>query len=215
MLCDQKFTFFIGTIFIIRTVLFHHVVCKHLADRYNYVCVDQTGHGTVMNHLPVVLGYPVQEMKAFVTKWMTAANWFNSFPHLNKMAAISQTIFSDAFSLMKSFVFRLKFHWRLFLRVPIDNNPALVWIMAWRRIGDETWFETIHPIHLLRGLLMVKPATFFEEKHEKRKYASIKQNVVDSFWKKNETWKDEITPNFIYASRYRNIIGISLVTGKT
>ena len=30
---------------------------------------------------------------------------------LDKMAAISQTIFSDAFSLMKNFVFCLKFHW--------------------------------------------------------------------------------------------------------
>ena len=34
----------------------------------------------------------------------------------DKMAAISQTIFSDAFSLMKSFLFWLKFHWSLFLR---------------------------------------------------------------------------------------------------
>ena len=36
---------------------------------------------------------------------------------LTKMAAISQTISSDAFSWMKSFVFRLPFHWRLFLWV--------------------------------------------------------------------------------------------------
>ena len=34
---------------------------------------------------------------------------------LDKMDAISQTIFSDAFSWMKSFVFRLKFHWSLCL----------------------------------------------------------------------------------------------------
>ena len=37
--------------------------------------------------------------------------------HLDKMDAISQTIFSDAFSWMKSFVFWLKFHWSLLLRV--------------------------------------------------------------------------------------------------
>ena len=36
----------------------------------------------------------------------------------NKMAAISQT-FSNAFSLMKMFRFRLKFHWNLFLLVPL------------------------------------------------------------------------------------------------
>ena len=33
---------------------------------------------------------------------------------LDKMAAISQTIFSNAFSWIKNLVFWLKFHWRLF-----------------------------------------------------------------------------------------------------
>ena len=36
---------------------------------------------------------------------------------LNKMAVISQTIYSDAFSWMKSFVLWSKFRWSLFLRV--------------------------------------------------------------------------------------------------
>ena len=35
----------------------------------------------------------------------------------DKMAAVSQTTFSNAFSWMKIFEFRLKFHWSLFLRV--------------------------------------------------------------------------------------------------
>ena len=38
---------------------------------------------------------------------------------LDKMAAILQTIFSGAFSWMKSFVFWLKFHQSLFLRVQL------------------------------------------------------------------------------------------------
>ena len=37
----------------------------------------------------------------------------------NKMVAISQTIFSDPFSWMKSFVFWLKFHWNLFRRTQL------------------------------------------------------------------------------------------------
>ena len=37
----------------------------------------------------------------------------------DKMAANSQTIFSDAFSWMKSSVFSLKFHWSLLLRVQL------------------------------------------------------------------------------------------------
>ena len=48
-------------------------------------------------------------------------NKWNGLTHLplDKMAAISQTIFSDAFSWMKSFLFWLKFHWSLFLRVQL------------------------------------------------------------------------------------------------
>ena len=34
----------------------------------------------------------------------------------DKMAAVSQTMFSNAFSWMKMYAFRLKFHWSLFLR---------------------------------------------------------------------------------------------------
>ena len=57
---------------------------------------------------------------------------------LDKMAAISQTISSDAFLWMKSLVFWSKFQWSLFRRVlPIDINPALVLIMAWCQIGDK------------------------------------------------------------------------------
>ena len=46
---------------------------------------------------------------------------------LDKMAAISQTIFSDAFSWMKSFVLKLiKISLKFVPKGPIDNNPALV-----------------------------------------------------------------------------------------
>ena len=56
----------------------------------------------------------------------------------DKMAAISQTKLSNAFSWMKMLEFRLKFHWSLFLGVQLINNiPALVQIMAWRRSGDK------------------------------------------------------------------------------
>ena len=43
---------------------------------------------------------------------------YTIFTHLplNKMAAISQTMFSNAFSLMKKTYFWLKFHWSLFWR---------------------------------------------------------------------------------------------------
>ena len=45
------------------------------------------------------------------------SSYFLTHLPLDKMVAISQTIFSNAFSWMKMFVFWLKFHWSLFLRV--------------------------------------------------------------------------------------------------
>ena len=45
---------------------------------------------------------------------------FNSFP-LDKMAAISETTFSNAFSWMEMLEFWFKLHWNLSLR---DNNSA-------------------------------------------------------------------------------------------
>ena len=56
---------------------------------------------------------------------------------MDKMAAISQTIFSDAFLWMKGFVYWLRFHWSF----TIDNNQALVYVMAWRRIDDKPLSE--------------------------------------------------------------------------
>ena len=59
------------------------------------------------------------------------------------MVAVSQLIFSDAFLWIKSFVFWLKFHWSLFLRIQLiitqywfDNGlvsnrrQAIIWINA-------------------------------------------------------------------------------------
>ena len=48
---------------------------------------------------------------------------------LDKMSAVSQTIFSDAFSWMKIFVFWLRFHWILFLMVQL--TIAQHWFRYW------------------------------------------------------------------------------------
>ena len=51
---------------------------------------------------------------------------FINLSPLDKMAAISQKTFSDAFLWMKIFLFWLRFQWSLFPKGPIDNNQALV-----------------------------------------------------------------------------------------
>ena len=58
------------------------------------------------------------------SQWLIAHPYGGAVAHIclthlypDKMAAILQAIFSDAFLWMKNFVFWLKFHWSLFLRV--------------------------------------------------------------------------------------------------
>ena len=60
----------------------------------------------------------------------------------DQIDAMSQTIFSHAFSRMKMNEFRLKFHWFV-PKGPINNIPALVQIMAWRRSGDKPLSEPV------------------------------------------------------------------------
>ena len=59
----------------------------------------------------------------------------------DNMAAIFQTIISNTFSWMITHEFWLKFHWGLFLWGPINNIPALVPMVAWRRPGDKPLSE--------------------------------------------------------------------------
>ena len=65
---------------------------------------------------------------------------------LDKMTAISQTVFSDALSWIKSFLLWLKFHWILFLRVQLtiaqhwciwSNADPIHWRIYAALLGDE------------------------------------------------------------------------------
>ena len=52
-----------------------------------------------------------------------------------------KSIFSDAFSWMKNVVFWYKTSLKFVPKGPVDNNPALVQMMAWRQIGDKPLSE--------------------------------------------------------------------------
>ena len=56
---------------------------------------------------------------------------------LDKMDVNSQTIFWGAFSWMKQMVFLIKISLKFVLKRLINNNPTLVEMTAWRRIGDK------------------------------------------------------------------------------
>ena len=67
-----------------------------------------------------------------------------------------QTTFSNTFSWMKIYEFRLKFHWSLFPRVHLFNNiPALFQKMAWcwsgnKPLSEMQWWHSLCINVLLR-----------------------------------------------------------------
>ena len=57
------------------------------------------------------------------------------------MDGILQTTFSNAFSGMKMYEFRFKISLKFVPKIRINNIPALVQIMAWRRPGGKPLSE--------------------------------------------------------------------------
>ena len=74
----------------------------------------------------------------------------------HKMAANFLATFSNAFSWMKVYKFRLRVHSKFVSKGPIDNIPALVEIMAWRWPGDKPLSETMM-VSLLRHICVTQP----------------------------------------------------------
>ena len=72
------------------------------------------------------------------------------------MPAIFQTIFSNAFFRMKMHKFILRFLLKCVPKAPINNIPALVQIMAWRRPGDKPLYEPMM-VRLLRHICVTRP----------------------------------------------------------
>ena len=74
-----------------------------------------------------------------------------------KIATISQTTFSNAFSGMKLYEFRLRFHWRLIVpEVRMNDILSLIQILAWRRPGEKPLSETMM-VKLLMHICVTRP----------------------------------------------------------
>ena len=73
------------------------------------------------------------------------------------MAAISQTIFSNAFSWMKMYEFRLRFRWSLFVRVQLTIFQYCFQIMAWRLPCDKPLSEPMM-VDLLAHVCATRPS---------------------------------------------------------
>ena len=82
----------------------------------------------------------------------------------DKMAAVSQTIFSNAFSWIKMYEFRLKFHWSLILRFKLTVFQH--WFRYWLGAAKATshylnqWWLVYWRIYASLGLNeLIIPAT--------------------------------------------------------
>ena len=72
----------------------------------------------------------------------------------DKMAAISQTTLSNAFSWMK--IFSIKISLKFVPKGPINNIPTLVQIMTWRRPGDKPLSEPMM-VSLMTHICVTRP----------------------------------------------------------
>ena len=116
-----------------------HWPCRHKPDAFDGIFFYQIWACSIS--MPLI---PSLVSAVSISLWIPQQNWYQSVLVLthwgrDKMATIFQTAFSSAFSWMKMYEFRLRFHSSLY--GPINNISALVQIMAWCQIGTEPLSE--------------------------------------------------------------------------
>ena len=89
-----------------------HTLCKIQFFIWSYRTFDVYMAARYIEFESILLSF-------ILPSWNGELCWILTPLSLDKMAAISQMIFWDAFSWMKSFVFCLKSHWSLFLMVQL------------------------------------------------------------------------------------------------
>ena len=73
------------------------------------------------------------------------------------MAAVSQTTLSNAFFMNENIRISIEISLKFVPKGPINNNPALVQIIAWRRPGDKPLSEPVMvslPTHMRHSASM-------------------------------------------------------------
>ena len=132
--------------------------------------------------------------------WLTRWGW-------DKVDAISETKFSNAFPCMNMFEFpRLKFHWSLFPRV--NNMPALVQAMAWRRSGDKPLSEPMM-VSLPTPICVSRPQwiNHLPLINKRQMFHDISPNCIRHSWWVNVMRRLPITP-------WRNIWQLAIVANR-
>ena len=105
------------------------------------------GHKEALNACPFS-GWVIGETHIFISK---LTHWGR-----DKMAAVSQTTLSNAFFLNENIRISIKISLKFLPKGPINNNSALVQIMAWRRSGDKSLSEPMM-VNLLTHICVTRP----------------------------------------------------------
>ena len=104
----------------------------------------------------------------------------------DKMAAISQTMFSNALSWNKNTWILIKISLKFVPKGPINNNPALVQIMAWHLVGAKPLSEPMmvrSPMHICTTRPQwVKSLTFVDPVGDAIEYFLTLPVVGDPVW---------------------------------
>ena len=111
-----------------------------------------------INHLSRHIDQHQVSAREIVMKDMrgSGCEWWLTHWGRNKMADIFQTTFSNAFSWMKMYEFRLRFHWNLFLRFELTIFQH--WFRKWLGADQATshylnqWWLDLRRIYASLGL---------------------------------------------------------------
>ena len=101
--------------------------------------------------------------------WAALFSSFSTYWVRDKMAATSQKIFSNAFPWMKTYGFRLRFHWIMFPRV--HSTIFQHWFRSWLGADEATshhlnqWWFVYWRIYVSLGLKEFKAITWFAEEY--------------------------------------------------
>ena len=124
--------------FSIQESTFENVVCEMASIFKNSWCFPNVWRYTLNENMQwwIISSKCVTEVISISSSVLL----INSSPP-DKMSAISQTTFPNAFSWMKSFVFWFKCHLKFVSKCPVDNKWVLIEVMAWRRTGNTPLSE--------------------------------------------------------------------------
>ena len=94
---------------------------------------------------------------AFAVEWLQSCTKPLTHWGRNKMAAVSQTTLSNAFSWMKMLWLRLKFHWSLFLRFELTIFQHIC-------VTPPQWVDMMSVRKLRRKFYILMKKKYFERK---------------------------------------------------